>query len=92
MAPRSGLTAGEGGKGTLSEGGGGGGKNINHDGGYSHPFHELGSKKPPGYSIPETKAPDSGSNLKAKGERKMIQSPKLPEGAKIGTQVKPIGS
>lgn len=69
-------------------------KGANADGGYSH-WHELGRKKPPGNSIPERKAPDSGPEglgSKAGGDRPVKNSPKLPSGPSIGKQVKPIGS
>jgi len=81
-------------------GGGSGGmppgdaNNSNASGGYRH-WHELGSKKPPGWSIPETKAPDSGSHLQAKGDRPPKHDPapgKMDPMRQVGPNVKPIGS
>lgn len=90
--PRSGQTAGSSGEGKP------GGSSHNADGGYKH-WHELGSKKPPGHSIPDRKAPDSGpgglSSGAPKGERPAKHDP-APKGMNPmrnpGRQVKPVGS
>jgi hypothetical protein len=87
----------------LTAGGGTGGQppgdanNSNPDTGYRH-WHDLGSMKPPGYMIPERKAPDSGGGLSEKragGERPPKHDPapgKMDPMRMVGKQVKPIGS
>jgi hypothetical protein len=68
--------------------------NANPDSGYRH-WHFLGDKKPPGYMIGEVHAPDSGSNPKAKAERKVQHDPapgKMDPMRQVGPNVKPIGS
>lgn len=87
---RDGQTAG-GGAGGMPPGDA---NNSNASGGYHH-WHELGSKRPPGWGIAERKAPDSGSNLKAGGERPAKHDPapgKMDPMRQVGTQTKPVGS
>ena len=74
------------------------GHNSNPDSGYDH-FHELGKKKPPGWSIPDKKAPDSGPGGLTSGSPKHERPAKhdpapggMQPNRQVGKQVKPIGS